>query len=122
MERCRYVYDPTGANTSFTVYFDQDATAEQHKRATSVIQHLQSLDRELLVDESVQFFRWLVHRHVSSDNLEYAQRLLDFFHSEKLLVHKRSAQNPLKQLKPRMWLASLSGSTHSHERTTASEC
>ena len=109
IETCRFVYDPTTVprdSAKFVVYFDQDARAEQLLRADRVIQHLESLNEEPcqttdLKEESALFFRWLVLHHLSSCNKEYAQALLEHFHSKGLLKGKRTVDNPVKQLKHR---------------------
>eukprot|EP01043_Picozoa_sp_COSAG02_P066990 COSAG02_NODE_10609_length_1901_cov_1.169256_2_plen_162_part_00 len=104
IEICRSVYDPTSQprdSAPFVVHFDQDAKAEQSKRADRVIQHLRSLGNASLKEESAVFFRWLVLHHLSSCNQHYARTLLQFFHSEGLLLGKSSVDNPVKQLKHR---------------------
>ena len=104
IETCRYVYDPTTVprdSAKFVVYFDQDARAEQLLRADRVIQHLEALEEPDLKEESALFFRWLVLHHLSSCNKEYAQALLEHFHSKGLLKGKSTVDNPVKQLKHR---------------------
>ena len=44
--------------------------------------------------------RLLVH-HLSSCNRDYADALLQFFHSSGLLIGKSSVDNPVKQMKHR---------------------
>ena len=104
METCRFVYDPTTVprdSAKFVVYFDQDARAEQLLRADRVIQHLEALEEPDLKEESALFFRWLVLHHLSSCNTDYAQTLLEHFHSKGLLKGKSTVDNPVKQLKHR---------------------
>ena len=101
MESCAYFYDPTDPDAKFILYFDQDAAQEQSERSTKVIAHLESLGHEALVEESIQFFRWLVQHHLSLEHQHYCQPLLDYFHSKGLLEIKKSVVNPVKQLKRR---------------------
>ena len=101
MESCDYFYDPTDPDAKFILYFDQDAAQEQSERSTKVIAHLESLGHEALVEESIQFFRWLVQHHLSLEHQHYCQPLLDYFHSKGLLEIKKSVVNPVKQLKRR---------------------
>ena len=101
MESCDYFYDPTDPDAKFILYFDQDAAQEQRERSTKVIAHLESLGHEALVEESIQFFRWLVQHHLSLEHQHYCQPLLDYFHSKGLLEIKKSVVNPVKQLKRR---------------------
>ena len=104
IETCRYVYDPTTVprdSAKFVVYFDQDARAEQLLRAGRVIQHLEALEEPDLKEESALFFKWLVLHHLSSCNTDYAQALLEHFHSKGLLKGKSTVDNPVKQLKHR---------------------
>jgi hypothetical protein len=101
MESCDYFYDPTDPDAKFILYFDQDAAQEQSERSTKVIAHLESLGHEALVEESIQFFRWLVQHHLSLEHQHYCQPLLDYFHSKGLLELKKSVVNPVKQLKRR---------------------
>ena len=62
---------------------------------------MESLGHEALVEESIQFFRWLVQHHLSLEHQHYCQPLLDYFHSKGLLELKQSVVNPIKQLKRR---------------------
>ena len=101
MESCAYFYDPTDPDALFILYFDQNVNEEQQKRAAKVIVHLESLDHEDLVEESIQFFKWLVQHHLSLEHQHYCQSLLDYFHSKGLLELKQSVVNPVKQLKRR---------------------
>ena len=104
IETCQYVYDPTTVprdSAKFVVYFDQDARAEQLLRVDRVIQHLESLQISELKEESALFFKWLVLHHMSSCNTDYAQVLLEHFHSKGLLLGKSTVDNPVKQLKHR---------------------
>ena len=104
IETCRYVYDPTTVprdSSAFVVYFEQDARAEQLLRADRVIEHFESLQTTELKEESALFFKWLVLHHLSSCNKEYAQALLEHFHSKGLLLGKSTVDNPVKQLKHR---------------------
>ena len=104
IETCQYVYDPTTVprdSAKFVVYFDQDARAEQLLRAGRVIQHLEALEEPDLKEESALFFKWLVLHHLSSCNTDYAQALLEHFHSKGLLKGKSTVDNPVKQLKHR---------------------
>ena len=101
MESCAYFYDPTDPDAEFILYFDQDAKHEQSKRAAKVIAHLEPLSHEDLVEESIQFFKWLVQHHLSLEHQHYCQSLLDYFHSKGLLELKQSVVNPIKQLKRR---------------------
>ena len=104
IETCRFVYDPTTVprdSAKFVVYFDQDARAEQLLRADRVIQHLEALEEPDLKEESALFFKWVVLHHLSSCNKEYAQALLEHFHSKGLLKGKSTVDNPVKQLKHR---------------------
>ena len=101
MESCAYFYDPTDPDAMFILYFDQNVNEEQQKRAAKVIVHLESLDHEDLVEESIQFFKWLVQHRLSLEHQHYCQSLLDYFHSKGLLELKQSVVNPIKQLKRR---------------------
>ena len=90
MEACPYVYNPCPTESEnkepFRVTFEKDA--EQEHRAQRVIAYLQTLERDALKEQAIQFFKWTVLYHVSDDNLLYAQRLLAFFHSCSLLQQK----------------------------------
>lgn len=104
IEACRYVYDPTTEprdTAKFVIYFDEDEREIQEQKAQRVITHLKSLEDADLKEESTMFFKWLVLHHISSCNQQYAQLLLDYFHTLDLLVGKRTVDNPVKQLKHR---------------------
>ena len=110
LSSCNYVYDPTTVprdQSKFTVYFESKGydssmwRQSQLDRCRRVQQHLQTLDRATLEDESAQFFKWLVLYHLSASNRDYAKLLLEFFHSNGLLLGKRTVDNPVKQLKHR---------------------
>ena len=95
---CEYVYDPLNKHTPFTVHFEPtEGQAEQQKRASDVIAHLEGLSQEQLIEESVRFFKWIVLYHTTDSNLSYAERLLNYFHSKGLLQHKQEVNNPMKQ-------------------------
>ena len=99
MEACPYVYNPAATDEEikepFVVSFENDG--EQERRAQRAIAHLLSVDRDQLIDESIQFFKWIVLYHTSECNLKYAERLLEFFHSQGFLQHKSQVNIPQKQ-------------------------
>ena len=66
-------------------------------RSERVIAHLEQLEPELLLEESIRFFKWVVLYITTDSNLLYAERLLDYFHSKGLLLHKQEVNNPVKQ-------------------------
>ena len=104
LSACRYVYDPTTTprdSARFCVFFDNEESAHTHQRSDRVIEHLKSLDDNALKEESALFFKWLVLHHLSSCNRDYADALLQFFHSSGLLIGKSSVDNPVKQMKHR---------------------
>ena len=51
MSICRYIYNPTSEPMKFTVHYDNEATAQQQRRASAVIAHLEALSHEELVKE-----------------------------------------------------------------------
>eukprot|EP01045_Picozoa_sp_COSAG04_P037957 COSAG04_NODE_9943_length_818_cov_1.215577_1_plen_59_part_10 len=59
MDVCSYFYDPTDPKAKFVVYFDQDGKQHQHERAQHVIEHLDTLGKEDLALQSVDFFKWI---------------------------------------------------------------
>jgi hypothetical protein len=94
---CPYVYNPI-ESTTFTVHFDTVVgTHEQNQRAERVIAHLNGLEYEALLEESIRFFKWVVLYHTTECNLLYAERLLEFFHGRGLLLSKPHVNNPVKQ-------------------------
>ena len=99
MEVCPYVYNPCPTESEnkepFRVTFEKDA--EQEHRSQRVISHLETLDRDHLIDEFIQFFKWIVLYHTTECNLEYAEHLLDFFHSQGFLQQKTLINIPQKQ-------------------------
>ena len=104
MQSCRYIYDPTTTprdSVKFVVYFDEGASKAQQERASRAIEHLDSLGKSDLNEESAMFFKWLVLHHLSSCNRDYAQSLLDFFHGKDLLKGKCTVDNPVRQLRNR---------------------
>jgi hypothetical protein len=100
MEVCTYVYNPVAseaeASEPFIVNFERDMS-EQEERAERVIAHLNTLDETQMVEQTIQFFKWIVLYHTSVCNLTYAERLLAYFHSRGFLTHKKEVNNPQKQ-------------------------
>jgi hypothetical protein len=101
MESCFYVYDPTDKQAKFVVYFDQDSKQMQHDHAQRVIVHLNTLSKDSLAQESIEFFKWIVLHKLGCDSTHYAQLLLDYFHEHELLTCKKTIDNPVKQMKAR---------------------
>ena len=82
----------------FTVYFEPaEERGEQERNAKRVIAHLGSLSRPELVEQSIQFYKWLVLYRISTGNLLYAERLLAYFHQQGLLLCKRCVNCEEKQ-------------------------
>jgi len=96
----RSIYNPLPEPMKFIVTFDGDTTEEQ-ARATRVIAHLDTLSTELLVEESITFFKWLILYPVTDCHQCYASVLLGYFHSRDMLLNKQSVINPQKQMKER---------------------
>ena len=100
MEVCPYVYNPVATAQEkqfpFVICFEEGQQRQEHL-AGRVIAHLRTLDHEALKEQAIQFFKWTVLHRISSDNLKYAQRLLEFFHSKNLLQQKVQVNNPQKQ-------------------------
>ena len=101
MQACHHFYDPTEAEPQFVVCFEQDERHEHKKRAGKVIAHLKSLDVDVLAEQSVLFFKWIVLHRLSPEFQPYTGALLGFFHSKGLLTGKKTVINPVKQLKGR---------------------
>ena len=100
MQACHHFYDPTEAEPQFVVCFE-GADEAHTKRAEKVIAHLKSLDVDVLAEQSVLFFKWIVLHRLSPEFQPYTEALLGFFHSKGLLKGKKTVVNPVKQLKPR---------------------
>ena len=103
---CPTVYNPLNEPTRFKVFFDENETfgyakQEQRERAQRVIAHLETLDAAEVVRESVEFYKWIVMYTTSECNIHYAEALLDYFHTHKLLTCKRRVNTTMKQMKPR---------------------
>eukprot|EP01048_Picozoa_sp_COSAG05_P009874 COSAG05_NODE_836_length_7054_cov_22.255212_4_plen_154_part_00 len=95
VERAQEIYNPIEPS-KFIINFDLHWT-EQEDRAARVIAHLKTLDHAALVEESVQFFKWIILNHITLCNLKYAELLLKFFHEQGLLLHKQRVNNEQKQ-------------------------
>ena len=91
----RNIYNPV-EHSRFIVRFDNN-TDEQQERANKVIAHLNTVSSKALVDESVDFFNWVVLFPPTECNRHYAIRLLEYFHSRNMLLHKEHVANPTKQ-------------------------
>ena len=103
MQACHHFYDPTEAEPQFVVYFE--GADEAHKqRAEKVIAHLKSLDVDVLAEQSVLFFKWIVLHRLSPEFQPYTEALLGFFHSKGLLKGKKTVVNPVKQMKGRYFV------------------
>ena len=103
---CKTIYNPINEPMRFKVYFDESeafgyARQEQCERARRVISHLESLDENDIVEESIRFFKWIVLYPTSECNIHYAIRLLEYFHSRQLLTCKKAVNSTVKQQKPR---------------------
>ena len=57
-ERSNDIYNPL-ETSKFIVNFELDFR-EQTLRAERVIAHLNTVDQEALVDESIKFFKWII--------------------------------------------------------------
>ena len=113
---CPYIYNPV-ATTPFTVYFDpREEYAEQEVRARGVIQHLHDLPHEELVEQSIQFYKWIVLYIITDCNIHYAERLLAYFHKRGLLLCKRQVNNEIKQTTQR-YLVIYTIGTHVFSKT-----
>ena len=77
MEACHYFYDPTEAKPEFVVHFE-GADEAHTKRAQKVIAHLETLEPDELLEESVLFFKWLVLHRLSPEFQPYTEALLGF--------------------------------------------
>ena len=98
MEVCPYVYNPCPTDGEIAepfVVFDHEA--EQQQRAKRVIAYLEALQPDQLIEQSIQFFKWIVLYHTTECNLDYAERLLKFFHSQGFLQQKSLVNSRKKQ-------------------------
>ena len=103
---CPTIYNPLNEPTHFKVFFDENETLgyakqEQRDRAQRAIAHLDTLDAAKIVRESVEFYKWIVMYPTSECNIHYAEALLDYFHSKRMLTCKQSINTTMKQMKPR---------------------
>ena len=103
MQVCRasQVYNPHRTKIPFVLHFDTDSTVEQESLALKAIAHLSKMGRAQLIQESEEFFKYIVMFHVSPTFLHYADRLLRFFQSQGLLTFKQSINTVQKQQKQR---------------------
>ena len=103
MQVCRasQVYNPHRTKMPFVLHFDTDSTVEQESLALKAIAHLSNMGRAQLIQESEEFFKYIVMFHVSPTFLHYAERLLRFFQSQGLLTFKQSINTVTKQQKQR---------------------
>ena len=103
MQVCRasQVYNPHRNKIPFVLHFDTDSVAEQESLALKAIAHLSKMGRAQLIQESEEFFKYIVMFHVSPAFLHYAERLLRFFQSQGLLTFKQSINTVTKQQKQR---------------------
>ena len=103
MQVCRasQVYNPHRTKMPFVLHFDTDSTVEQESLALKAIAHLSKMGRAQLIQESEEFFKYIVMFHVSPAFLHYAERLLRFFQSQGLLTFKQSINTVTKQQKQR---------------------
>ena len=100
MQACHHFYDPTEAEPQFVVCFEGGDEAHT-KHAEKVIAHLESLDVDVLAEQSVLFFKWIVLHRLSPEFQPYTEALLGFFHNKGLLKGKKTVVNPVKQMKGR---------------------
>ena len=91
------LYDPLQLLT-FIVDFDNDNN--NMSVATKTIEYLKELDLQDLQSEANKFFIWIVKYNVGL-HLDYAEALLNYFHTQNLLIHKKCVTTAKKQEKPR---------------------
>eukprot|EP01052_Picozoa_sp_SAG31_P042058 SAG31_NODE_6558_length_1976_cov_4.575422_4_plen_112_part_01 len=93
----QHVYNPIGIIRSHKVFFDNaDGEHYQKQLVDQTVQFLSTLSNEQLKLQSVQFFKWLVIGDQS--NLElYADKLLSYFKSRGLLLHKSISRPQQRQ-------------------------